>query len=521
MAKHIFITGGVVSSLGKGINAASIGQILKSRGLKVFMQKFDPYINVDPGTMSPFQHGEVFVTNDGAETDLDLGHYERFIDENLSKESSVSTGKIYQAVIDKERKGLYNGATIQVIPHITDEIKLRLKEAAISSKADIIITEIGGTVGDIESLPYLEAIRQVRADYGFNKTLYIHNTLVPYLNAAKEIKTKPTQHSVRELKSLGIDPDILMLRSEVDIPNHAKDKIALFSGIRRDAIIESKDVDIIYEQIIKLREQKVDDLILDHFNITNTKEPNLSLWEGLVNKIKGLNRSLKIGIVGKYVTHHDAYLSLVEALKHSGYKHNVKIENIWINTKDLTDNNVKEKLSNLDGVIIQIGFGSSDTFGKVVAIKYARENKVPLLGICYGMQLALIEYAQNVLNIKDANSMEINEKTKNPIFIENDKLYIGSKEVNINKISKIYNIYNNELVNERFRNKYIFNDNYKNEFIKNEDVILSSYSNNILTSFELKDHPWFLTVQYHPEYLSRPLRPHPIFNNFIEYLANK
>ncbi|HHT54941.1 MAG TPA: CTP synthase, partial [Acholeplasma sp.] len=310
MAKYIFITGGVVSSLGKGINAASIGQILKSRGLKVFMQKFDPYINVDPGTMSPFQHGEIFVTNDGAETDLDLGHYERFIDEFLSKESSVSTGKIYSAVIDKERQGLYNGATIQVIPHITDEIKLRLKQAAKSSNADIIITEIGGTVGDIESLPYLEAIRQTRSDFGYHNTLYLHNTLVPYLKAAKEIKTKPTQHSISELKSLGIQPDILMLRTEVDIPESAKDKIALFSGISRDAIFESKDVEILYEPIINMEKQNVDDLILNHFGIKDLPKANLSEWESLINKIKKLEKEVKIAIVGKYVSHHDAYLSL-------------------------------------------------------------------------------------------------------------------------------------------------------------------------------------------------------------------
>jgi len=516
MAKYIFITGGVVSSLGKGINAASIGQILKSRGLKVFMQKFDPYINVDPGTMSPFQHGEIFVTNDGAETDLDLGHYERFIDEFLSKESSVSTGKIYSAVIDKERQGLYNGATIQVIPHITDEIKLRLKQAAKSSNADIIITEIGGTVGDIESLPYLEAIRQTRSDFGYHNTLYLHNTLVPYLKAAKEIKTKPTQHSISELKSLGIQPDILMLRTEVDIPESAKDKIALFSGISRDAIFESKDVEILYEPIINMEKQNVDDLILNHFGIKDLPKANLSEWESLINKIKKLEKEVKIAIVGKYVSHHDAYLSLVESLKHAGYKHNVKIKNIWVDTKDLTDENVEAKLKDADGIIVPGGFGGEATNGKMLAIKYARENKVPMLGICYGMQLTLIEYARNVLNISDANSTEIDELTKNPIYIKSLKPYIGSREIEILNNTKLKDIYNSNIIHERFRNNYTFNLKYKELFENDNNLLLTAYHNDLLAAVELKDHPWFVSVQYHPEYLSRPLKPHPLFSSFVK-----
>lgn len=516
MAKHIFITGGVVSSLGKGINAASIGQILKSRGLKVFMQKFDPYINVDPGTMSPFQHGEIFVTNDGAETDLDLGHYERFIDEFLSKESSVSTGKIYSAVIEKERQGLYNGATIQVIPHITDEIKLRLKEAAKSSNADIIITEIGGTVGDIESLPYLEAIRQARNDYGYNNTLYLHNTLVPYLKAAKEIKTKPTQHSISELKSLGIQPDVLMLRTEVDIPESAKDKIALFSGINRNAIFESKDVEILYEPIVNMEKQNVDDLILNHFGINDLPKANLVEWEKLIEKIQKLNKKVKIAIVGKYVSHHDAYLSLVESLKHAGYKHDVIIENIWVDTKDITEENIVEKLKDADGIIVPGGFGGEATNGKMLAIKYARENKVPMLGICYGMQLTLIEYARNVLNVKDANSTEIDKNTKNPIYIENIKPYIGSKTININSNTKLNSIYNSNVINERFRNNYKFNTEFKELFENDNNLTLTAYHDDLLAAVELKDHPWFVSVQYHPEYLSRPLKPHPLFASFVK-----
>ena len=517
MAKHIFITGGVVSSLGKGINAASIGQVLKSRGLKVFVQKFDPYINVDPGTMSPFQHGEIFVTKDGAETDLDLGHYERFIDVELSRESSVSTGKIYKAVIEKERKGLYDGATIQVIPHITDEIKLRLNEAARKSKADIIITEIGGTVGDIESLPYLEAIRQARTDFGYENTLYLHNTLVPYLKAAKEIKTKPTQHSISELKSLGIEPDILMLRSEVKIPNHAKDKIALFSGIKREAIFEALDVEVIYEPIISMEKENIDDIILEHFNIKNKKEANLTEWVNLIENIKTLEDEVRVSIVGKYVSHHDAYLSLVEALKHAGYHHHVKVKFDWIDALEINESNVSEILKDSKAIVIPGGFGSDSASGKMEAIKYARENKVLLLGICYGMQLTVLEYARNVLGIKDADSIEIEPETLNPLFIKNKKRYIGAKKVELLAGSKVSNIYNSEKISERFRNDYLFNENYLDNF-KDSKLKFTGYSNELLSAVELVDHPFLVSVQYHPEFLSRPLKPHPLFIDFIKHL---
>ena len=520
MSKFIFITGGVVSSLGKGITAASIGQILKSRGLKVFMQKFDPYINVDPGTMSPYQHGEVFVTADGAETDLDLGHYERFIDENLSKHSSVTTGKIYQAVIEKERKGLYNGATIQVIPHITNEIIDRLKKAAKTSNADIIITEIGGTVGDIESLPYLEAIRQARREFGYHKTLYIHNTLVPYLKAAKEIKTKPTQHSVSELKSLGIQPDILVLRSEQKISEEAKEKIARFSDLKRNKVFESLDVDVIYQLILSLKEQKIDEAILKHFRMNKIQEAKLNEWEVLVDKIRHLDKVVNIAIVGKYVQLHDAYLSVVESLNHAGFKHGVKVEINWVDAENVNNENVKEILSSSNGIIIPGGFGKRATEGKITAINYARINNIPMLGICYGMQLTLVEYARNVLGIKDAHTIEVNKNTSNPIFIKNidNKKRLGAHTITLKENTKINNIYNTNNILERHRHRYFFNKKYEEIFLNDNNIVLSAYSqnNDILEAVELKEHKFFVAVQYHPEFISRPLKPHPLFLSFIE-----
>lgn len=521
MAKYIFITGGVVSSLGKGITAASIGQILKSRGLKVFIQKFDPYINVDPGTMSPFQHGEVYITDDGAEADLDLGHYERFIDERLSKHSTVSTGKIYSAVIEKEREGLYDGATIQVIPHITDEIKQKLLDAARYSNADVIITEIGGTVGDIESLPYLEAIRQARRDFGYKNTIYVHNTLVPYLKAAKELKTKPTQHSVKELMSLGIQPDVLVLRSEVPVPQSAKEKIALFSDVDKEAVFESLDVDVIYQIILDMKRQKIDDFILKHFKM-ELPEPDLTQWENLISKIRKLEKTVKIAIVGKYVSLQDAYISLVESLKHSGYHHNVDVEFKWVDASHLNDENVKEELSKVAGIIVPGGFGKRATEGKITALKYARENNIPLLGICYGMQLALIEYARNVLNMPKASSIEINPETSTPIINRNpnSEYRKGLRTTNLNKDSKLAKIYGSETIEERYRHSYSFNNLYLDNFKNDENILFSAYNEDkdILSAIELKNHKWFVAVQYHPEFLSRPLNSHKLFNSFIESL---
>ena len=521
--KFIFVTGGVVSSLGKGITASSIGQILKSRGLKVFMQKFDPYINVDPGTMSPYQHGEVFVTDDGAETDLDLGHYERFIDENLSRDSSITTGKIYQNVINRERKGGYSGATIQVIPHITDEIKQKLIDAANHSQADVVITEIGGTVGDIESLPYLEAIRQARRDFGYNNTLYLHNTLIPYLKAANEIKTKPTQHSVKELRSLGIQPDAIVLRSEVEIPKHVKEKIALFCDVNENAVFESLDVEVLYQSILNLEKQGIDEFIVNHFGFKNLPKAQLTQWENLIDKIKGLNQFVTIGLVGKYVSLHDAYLSVNEALKHAGYEHNVSIRIKWLNAEKINDENVLDSLKDCDGVLVPGGFGKRATEGKIAAIKYARENNVPIFGICYGMQLMLVEYARNVLNIAEATSAEINPKATHAIITKRQKeaklggtLRLGLQEIKIDKDSKAYDAYQSETIEERHRHRYEFNNEYTKMFLENKNIIFSGkHDDEIVEIVEIKNHSWFLGVQYHPEFISRPLRAHPLFKDFI------
>lgn len=523
--KYIFITGGVVSSLGKGISASAIGQLLKSRGLKVFIQKFDPYINVDPGTMSPFQHGEVFVTDDGAETDLDLGHYERFIDINLSKESSVTTGKIYSAVIQKERHGDYLGATVQVIPHITDEIKLRLVDAANKSDADVIITEIGGTVGDIESLPYLEAIRQARRDFGYENTLYVHNTLVPFLNTSNEIKTKPTQHSVKELRSLGIQPDIIILRTEVNIIDYVKDKIALFCDVSKDAVFESMDVDVLYEVIINLYKQGIDDYILKHFKINIPQKADVSPWEKLIHRIKHLKYDVTIALVGKYVSLQDAYLSVSEALKHAGYALDAHIKIKWLNAEKVTPDNVEETLGDCDGILVPGGFGKRATPGKITAIQYAREHKIPFFGICYGMQLAAIEYARNVLMLEDANTTEIDEHCKNPIITIQPNnsddfggtLRLGLYSCEIKKPSKMYDAYQKNSIAERHRHRYEFNNAYRDIF-ETKNLIISGLNTerNLVEAIELKDHPWFVAVQYHPEFLSRPLRPHPLFHKFIE-----
>lgn len=527
-AKYIFVTGGVISSLGKGISASALGQLLKSHGFNVFIQKFDPYLNVDPGMMSPYQHGEVFVTNDGAETDLDLGHYERFIDINLTQDSSVTTGQIYQTVINNERSGKYLGSTVQVIPHITDEIKKRLHDAYINSNADIIITEIGGTVGDIESLPYLEAIRQVRHDYGYDNTIYIHNTLVPYVKATNELKTKPTQHSVKELRSLGIQPDMIILRSDLKISEEAKEKIALFCDVNKKAVFESLDVDVIYEIIVNFKKQQIDDFVLKHFKLKSLQEPNITPWVNLIDKIKTLKNNVTVGLVGKYTSLHDAYLSVTESLYHAGYDQDTKVFIKWIDAEKINNENVSDKLKNLDGIIVPGGFGKRATKGLITSIHYARLNNLPFFGICFGMQLALIEYFQNELNLKDADSTEINPDTKTPIIKQRDGnnlkngLRLGLYQLNIKKDTKIYKAYQKELINERHRHRYEFNNEYI-KYLKNSDFILSSYSKDddkVLSAIEHKNHPWFLAVQYHPEFLSRPLRPHPLFKSFIGMLKS-
>lgn len=526
MTKYIFVTGGVVSSLGKGIVASCIGRLLKNRGLKVFMQKFDPYINVDPGTMSPYQHGEVFVTDDGAETDLDLGHYERFIDENLTKESNITSGRVFSSVIEKERRGDYLGRTVQIIPHITNEIKEKIRQAAQVSNADVVITEIGGTVGDIESESFLETIRQWRRDVGNENTFFIHNTLVPYLKAANELKTKPTQHSVKELRSIGIQPDMIVLRTEVSLTDEMKDKIALFCDVKREAIVESKDAKVIYEVANALHAQGADDYICKYFHL-DTKPCDMSEWNKMIKMVKSVKGELRIALVGKYVQLHDAYLSVNEALSHAGYKAGKKIVIDWILSDDVNEENYEELLANHDGILVPGGFGVRATEGKILAIKYARENKVPFLGICLGMQLCAIEFARNVLGLKDATSMEFDESTTTPIiaFLENqssniDKggtLRLGLYNCNVKENTKAYSVYQKSLVKERHRHRYEFNNKYLEMFEEN-GMIASGINpeKNLVEILELKDHPWFVACQFHPEFLSRPNRSHPLFQGFID-----
>ena len=530
MAKYIFVTGGVVSSLGKGIVASSLGRLLKNRGLKVFMQKFDPYINIDPGTMSPYQHGEVYVTVDGAETDLDLGHYERFIDEDLTKESCVTSGKIYQAVINKERSGDYLGKTVQVIPHITNEIKARLLSAATTSKADVIITEIGGTVGDIESLPFLEAIRQWRRDVGYNNTFYVHTTLIPFVKAASELKTKPTQHSVKELRSLGIQPDMLVLRSEVDINDELREKISSFCDVDKKAVVVSKDVKILYEVANNLYNQGADQYICDFFRL-ETEAPNMIEWNNLIRTIKKLSGEVNIALVGKYVQLQDAYLSINEALKHAGYRYGKKININWILADDVTEDNVENYLKDCDGILVPGGFGPRGIDGKIQAIKFARENNIPFLGICLGMQLATIEFARNVLGISDADSTELCENTTNPIIDYLPDQYtginlggtlrLGAYDCLLKENTKAFEAYKQTVIKERHRHRYEFNNKYLDR-IQNAGMIVSGINpeTGLVEIVELKNHPWFIACQFHPEFSSRPNRAHALFSEFIHHIIS-
>lgn len=525
--KFIFVTGGVVSSLGKGIVAASLGRLLKNRGLKVFMQKFDPYINVDPGTMSPYQHGEVFVTDDGAETDLDLGHYERFIDENLSKNASITTGKIYSRVIKKERRGDYLGATIQVIPHITNEIKQKLMDAAEQEDADVIITEIGGTVGDIESLPFLEAIRQARRDFGFDNTMYIHTTLIPYLKAAKEIKTKPTQHSVKELRALGIHPDVIVLRSEeehVDKVELVKGKIALFCDVPEENVVLCADSNSIYKVPLNLHTEGLDALVAERFGYSDLAV-DMDEWTELGKKIDIVNGEVCIGLVGKYVSLHDAYKSVSESLYHCGIQAGTKVNIKWIHAEEVNAENVADYLKDVDGVIVPGGFGPRAMLGKIETVKYARENKLPFLGICLGMQMAVIEFARNVVGL-DAHTTEYDENTPHPIidFLPEQykgidfggTLRLGLYECQIKEDSLAHEIYGTTIINERHRHRYEFNNEYK-KTLEEHGLVFSG--TNPLTGLceivELKDHPYFIAGQFHPEFLSRPQRPHPMFRELV------
>ena len=511
MAKFIFVTGGVVSGLGKGLTAASLGRILKQRGLKVFMQKLDPYINVDPGTMSPFQHGEVFVTADGAETDLDLGHYERFIDEELNRNSSITTGRIYSNVISKERKGEYLGATVQVVPHITNEIKAKIYAAAKSSHADIVITEIGGTVGDIESLPFIEAIRQVRLDLGYENTLYIHTTLLPYIGASHEVKTKPTQHSVKELRGYGIQPDMIVCRSEKYIDQDLKDKISLFCNVPTKAVISNYDVDVLYELPMMLLDQHMDDLVLEHLKI-DAPQANMSEWKELIERVKGVDKEVTIKMVGKYVQLPDAYLSVNEALRHAGYYENSTINIEWVNAEDVHTDNVQDLLGEADGILIPGGFGERGIEGMIIAIQYARENNIPFLGICLGMQLASIEFARHVCHLEDVNSMEFNELCRTPlIHLMSDQSLddmggtqrLGNYDCELLEGTKAQSLYGKNLIQQRHRHRYEFNNKYK-DVLQQHGLIISGRNpeRDLVEIIELKDHPYFVAAQFHPEFAS-------------------
>lgn len=529
--KYIFVTGGVVSSLGKGITAASLGQLLKSRGLKVTIQKFDPYINVDPGSMSPYQHGEVFVTDDGAETDLDLGHYERFIDVSLNKNNSVTTGKIYWTVLNKERKGEYEGRTVQVIPHITNEIKERLMRASKEKEVDIVITEIGGTVGDIESLPFLEAIRQIKYDVGKENVMYIHVTLVPYLSKAGELKTKPTQHSVKELRGLGIQPDLLICRTEMPLEQSLKDKIALFCDLDPSEVIENSNADSIYELPIMLEEQGLAKHVIEHLNL-ECGELDLSHWEELLHKVKNLSGSVDIALVGEYVDLRDAYISVIEGLTHGGFENGVDINIKWVQAKEINDSNIGEALKDVQGLIVPGGFGDRAIEGKIAAIKYARENKLPFFGISMGMQLAVIEFARNVEGLKGADSSEWNADTLYPVIdlmpeqkdleSTNGKMRKGLYPCKIEENTLAMDIYMEEIIYERHRHKYELNNEYR-ERLESKGLIISGVSpdQRLVEIIELKDHPWFIAVNFHPEFKSRPTNVHPLFREFVKVVKGE
>ncbi len=533
--KYIFVTGGVVSGLGKGITAASLGRLLKARGYKVTIQKFDPYINIDPGTMSPYQHGEVFVTEDGAETDLDLGHYERFIDENLNMYSNVTTGKLYWSVLNKERKGEYLGATVQVIPHITDAIKDRVYRVGKNNSSDIVITEIGGTVGDIESLPFVEAIRQVAGDVGKENVLYIHVTLIPYLSKSGEMKTKPTQHSVKELRSIGIQPNILVCRTEHQITDEMKRKMALFCNVEEEDIIENMDADSLNSVVLMLEEEGLAKTALKHLNLPLT-EPDLKEWKQMVEDEKKKDGTVKIGLVGKYVELHDAYISIVESLSHAGIKQFKNIDIKWINSEKLNSKNIEKTLGDVDGILVPGGFGERGVEGKIAAVKYAREKKMPYFGICLGMQCMVIEFARNVCGLLKANSTEFEKDTKYPVIslLEEQKgvkdmggtMRLGAGETVMLAKTKGALIYGHKVISERHRHRYEFNPEYR-KVMESHGLEINGISaeKGFVEVISVKDHPWYLGVQYHPEFQSKPTNPHPLFKDFmkavLEYSKSK
>lgn len=525
--KYIFITGGVVSSLGKGVACSSLGLLLKKRGLKVNLQKFDPYLNVDPGTMNPFQHGEVFVLDDGAETDLDLGHYERFLGENLNRDSNVTTGQIYGEVITRERRGDYLGATVQVIPHITDEIKRRIKKLAEKNgDVDVVITEIGGTVGDIEGLPFLESIRQMGLEYGHKNVLYIHLTLVPFIESAGEVKTKPTQHSVKELRGIGIQPDILLCRTPRPLSKEIRDKIGLFCNVPSQAVIQAMDVESIYEIPLIFHQEGLDDLACNHLDMSCQK-PDMSEWEKMVWKIKNPKYDVKIGICGKYTNLKDSYKSIIEAFIHAGEENEAKVELKWISSENLEKEGAEKHLKDLDGVLIPGGFGERGIEGKIEAVRFIRENKVPFLGICLGMQCAVIEFARNVCGMKGANSTEFDKNTEFPVIsllAEQEKVVdkgatmrLGAYPCNLDKNSFSFKAYGELKISERHRHRYEFNNRFKDVLTESGLKIAGvSPDGKLVEIIEIETHPWFVGVQFHPELKSRPLRANPLFREFVK-----
>ena len=525
MSKFIFVTGGVVSGLGKGITSASLGRLLKQRGYKVTIQKFDPYINVDPGTMSPFQHGEVFVTDDGAETDLDLGHYERFVDENLSVHSNVTTGKIYWNVITKERRGDYLGGTVQVIPHITNEIKDRVYSAANEAGADVVITEIGGTVGDIESTPFLEAIRQVGTEQGRENVCYIHVTLVPYIAGSEELKSKPTQHSTKELLSIGIQPDIIVCRTEKRIPDDMAEKIALFCNIRKEDVIQNLTAPSLYEVPLWLEDEGLAHSVCRHLGIADNT-PDLTEWTEMVRRAESAHKNVTIGLVGKYVELHDAYLSVAEALRHGGIVNDAAVEIKWIDSEEVTADNSAEVFADCDGIIVPGGFGHRGVEGMIESIRYARENKVPFFGICLGMQMSVTEYARNVCGLDNANSAEFGETPYPVIDIMDEQRNIDQKggtmrlglyPCKLAEGSRCRSIYGDELIYERHRHRYEFNNAYRKILTANGlNIAGLSPDEKLVEIVELPEHPWFVGVQFHPEFKSRPNKPHKLFADFIK-----
>ena len=524
--KYIFVTGGVSSSLGKGIIAASLAKLLQAQNYRVTIQKLDPYLNIDPGTLNPYEHGECFVTDDGAETDLDLGHYERFLNVKTSQANNVTTGRIYQNVIEKERKGDFLGKTVQVIPHITNEIKDRILSLGRNKDFDIIITEIGGTVGDIESLPYIESVRQLKWELGEENSLVIHLTLIPYLSAAAELKTKPTQHSVKTLMESGVNADIIVCRTEHKLSNAIKNKIALFCNVQNEAVIESIDAETIYDVPILMQKERLDKVVLKKLGLSTVKSSKMDRWKVFLDKLKNTKKIVNIGLVGKYVELQDSYKSIIESLTHAGVANEVKVNIISIHSESVNDNNLRELLVNLNGIIVAPGFGERGIEGKIKAIRYSRENHVPFLGICLGMQMAVIEYGRNVLKLEDVNSTEMKEDCKNPIIslMENQKsiinkggtMRLGAWDCQLLKNSKTEKIYNKKIISERHRHRYELNNKYLDQLNKG-DFVPSGINpeTNLVEIIEHKEHPWFIGVQFHPEYSSTVLKPHPLFKSFI------